>query len=302
MADNSENILTHLQQYNMPPPAGAFSKAWECIVQQAGNAVSSSTVIPSSENMEQSIFTELQQYSMAAPPLNFAALKNKATGNSIVAKRKPGIPMPFLKAASIFLLLASGTVLYFTVFHKNNNSGNSYSQANKNIPAVPATVAAKNNDSLSTSVAAVTSAGMETKKSSAAAKAAAKKIFASSGAAKNANSSKVTFSNGGSAKLYDNDVLFTLTSYSGNGWQQFFTSDVLEKKITLNKYSYMNLSDKMVEMLQETYLTKKNGTPSRKAKKTKKKFDKWRKKDEKYFDSNMQKNPADIIDLSDLIL
>jgi hypothetical protein len=50
------------------------------------------------------------------------------------------------------------------------------------------------------------------------------------------------------------------------------------------------------------YLAKGNGKPTRKAKKTKRKFEKWRKKDERYFDKNLQKNPADIIDLSEFIL
>jgi hypothetical protein len=77
---------------------------------------------------------------------------------------------------------------------------------------------------------------------------------------------------------------------------------VADKTITLNKYSWVGLSDKMTAMLQDIYGTKKNGKPTRKAKRTKKKFEKWRKKDEKHFDRNMQRNPADIIDLSDWIL
>ncbi len=58
----------------------------------------------------------------------------------------------------------------------------------------------------------------------------------------------------------------------------------------------------MVAMLQDLYVTKKNGKMARKAKKAKKKFDKWRKKDEKYFDKEPDKNPADIIDLSDFLM
>jgi hypothetical protein len=112
----------------------------------------------------------------------------------------------------------------------------------------------------------------------------------------------VKINNQGEGQLYDNDILFTLVNYKNRNWQQFFTKAITDKKITLNKYSYHNLTDKMVEMLQDMYLAKGNGKPTRKAKKTKRKFEKWRKKDERYFDKNLQKNPADIIDLSEFIL
>lgn len=107
---------------------------------------------------------------------------------------------------------------------------------------------------------------------------------------------------GNSTSYYNNDIFFTLVNYKEYGKERLFTQALRNKKVTLNQYSYVNLSDKMVAMLQEVYLTKKNGKPSRKAKKAKKKFDKWRKKDEKYFDAELNKSPADIIDLSEFLM
>ena len=91
-------------------------------------------------------------------------------------------------------------------------------------------------------------------------------------------------------------------NYKENGKDKLFYKILSEKKVALNQYSYISLSDKMVGMLQNMYATKKNGKPARKAKKMKKKFEKWRKKDEKYFDKGLNKNPADIIDLSDFLM
>lgn len=297
MADNSKNILSRLQQMSVQPPADAFDKAWNTVVPPKEKTADQN---PTSENMEQKIFTNLQDYSIPSPPLDFIGLKNKALQIAPPANNSVKISPYLLRAASIFLLLAAAATLYFIVFNKKDNNIVEYAAENKNNNATTGVADSKSNDTLSASVISNTRI-IEDSKVSLSINENSKKVFASKGIIKKGGS-KVTFTNGGEAKLYENDVLLTLTSYSSNDWRQFFTNAVEDKKITLNKYSYLNLSDKMVEMLQDTYLMKKNGSPSRKAKKTKKKFDKWRKKDEKYFDKNMQKNPTDIIDLSDFTL
>ncbi len=299
MADNSKNILKKLQQLNLQPPADAFDKAWGIAVPKQNSLPDSQNPIP--ENMEQKIFTSLQDYSMDAPPLNFIDLKNKAAENTTSIKPSKQIPAYLTRAAALFLILAAAIALYFTVSNKKENAATEYATGNKNNTAPNVVDNNKSNDTLAT---AIITAGpvTEDKRTIAPLNENRKKEFLGRGVVKKQNKSKVTFSNGGEAKLYDNDVLLTLASYSGNDWKQFFTNAVEDKRITLNKYSYLNLSDKMVEMLQNTYLTKKNGNPSRKAKRTKKKFEKWRKKDEKYFDKNMRNNPTDIIDLSDFTL
>ena len=50
------------------------------------------------------------------------------------------------------------------------------------------------------------------------------------------------------------------------------------------------------------YEVNDKGKPTKKAKKLKHKLAKWKKKDESYFDRNPQKNPLDIIDLTEFIL
>ena len=66
--------------------------------------------------------------------------------------------------------------------------------------------------------------------------------------------------------------------------------------------SYVTVSEKMNEIFKKMYSTKKNNKPTIKAKRLKAKLEKWKKYDEKHFDTNMQNNPVDVIDLSEFIL
>lgn len=287
MADNSNYILNQLQQHTVQPPADAFEKAWQAIVQDEGNAGGNELAA------DRKIFAQLQEHELAAPAFDFNTIIDKP------AKKTFHIPAYWLRAASVLLILASGGILYFTVFYKKGTPVTNYTTqgvtkdssaviaANKiNDPANKVSDTAANNNAV-----AAGSSSIKPKK----------KIFIAGKAASSQKRSENKL-NSSEGQLFENDMMLTLVNYKSRDWQRFFTKAVTEKKITLSKYSYHNLSDKMVEMLQDMYLVKGNGKPSRKAKKTKRKFEKWRKKDEKYFDKELQKNPTDIIDLSDFIL
>ena len=73
-------------------------------------------------------------------------------------------------------------------------------------------------------------------------------------------------------------------------------------KITIDRFSYVNISDKMNTILQTMYTIKGNNKPTRKAKKLRATMEKWKKRDEKHFDASIHSNPLDIIDLSEFIL
>ncbi|MBL0355452.1 MAG: hypothetical protein IPP72_00525 [Chitinophagaceae bacterium] len=285
MADNSNNILKQLQQLEILPPAGAFEKAWQAIVQ---NELAAEGDIADAERI---IFARLQEHELAAPPLDFSRI-HKTTEQKI----NRIIPVYWLRAAAVLLLVAAGSILYFSVFRKNENSPAHY--AGTGMVKDSAGEIAKNDtaDSASRQTASV-----NTTPAVVATEVQQKKTIANNFVNKTKRNANANFSSG-EGQLYENDVLLTLVNYKSQDWEAFFTKAVTEKRITLNKYSYHNLSDKMVELLQETYLTKNNGKPARKARKTSRKFEKWRKKDEKYFDKYLQKNPADIIDLSEFIL
>lgn len=289
MADQSENILQHLQQFGIQPPAHAFEKAWKVVAPEKPQSATAAT--------EREIFSNLQSHAQPAPSLNYNKLKTRATATTSIETTPVKHRILNWRAVAAILISLAISVFYFTVLKKDSNPN-------------PSNTIAKNAKA-GTDTAAISMVPGGVKPEAVTTDSSVRRlpinennrlVFASSYLPKKRSSTRVVFPNGTEAKLYENDILFTLTSYSSKEWDQFFSSAIQQKKVSLSRYAYMDISDAMLEMLQDTYLTKKNGDPSRKAKKTKKKFEKWRKKDEKFFDKNMQKNPADIIDLSDLIL
>lgn len=282
MADNSSNILKKLQQHTAKPPANAFDKAWQEIVQQGVSNRMLHQTNEVAKTDEKSIFGQLQDYSIDTPDLDFKHVIQK--------KRVFIIPKPLLRAASVLLFILAGSVAYLTVFNKKEKDTDSEYTTKQGINEQDN----KNNDS-------VIAANITVSNSSNTSSGAKTSMHVKKRNEEKARKTKIRFHRTNEF-LDDNDVLFTLINYREYGRQKLFSKTLANKKITLNKYSYINLSDKMVKMLQEVYLTKKKGRPARKAKRAKKKFEKWKKKDEKYFDKTPGKNPADIIDLSDFLM
>ena len=284
MADNSNNILKQLQQHTMQPPADAFEKAWERCMHESAE-----------DTADRNAFGKLKDFGLNAPDID---LKKIMSGEKAVVEKKKtfAIPAAWMRAAVVLLLIGAGTILYIIMYNKKD-AGESYAAAEeiKNTPA------AKNNDS--NIVAAINIDSESGPKNNSLISNAGSKNFAGTNVAavkKNKIGSRGYTGNENSFTY--NDVFYTLVNYKESGRDKWFYKILSAKKITLNQYSYINLSDKMVAMLQELYLTKRNGKTARKAKKAKRKFDKWRKKDEKYFDKKTDKNPADIIDLSDFLM
>jgi hypothetical protein len=236
---------------------------------------------------ETKIFSQLQGYSLQAPELDFKKIL-------AADKKRPFIiSMPMRRAAAVLLFIAAGTVIYLTTFKKKENGPAYATQGSNN-----STPAVKNTDS---NTAKIETAKATAKKNAAVSSSKTTAASIKREAAKTKNE-KAKYNAKTKWQLADNDAFFTLVNYKEAGKDKLFYKILSEKKITLNQYSYINISDKMADMLQEIYVTKKNGKPARKAKKMKKKFEKWRKKDEKYFDKDLDKNPADIIDLSDFLM
>lgn len=274
MADNSNNILNQLQQYKLNPPADAFNKAWEKILlQKKGDA-------------DRSTFSNLKEYSIQAPALDF---KSVAAGGKAIAKKKKFaifISAMMMKVAAALLIVAASVVVYLIML-KKDTTGDPYAAGQE---------AGNSEQNKPEAVQKDTGNGIRV--------GATATIPGNGSSDKNKTGSKeIRWSDNKSAEsFYNNDVFFTLVNYKEYDKEKLFAKTIADKKVTLNKYSYVNLSDRMVGMLQEIYLTRKNGKPARKAKRAKKKFDKWRKKDEKYFDRDLNKNPVDIIDLGDFLM
>ncbi len=284
MADNSNNILNQLQQHSLQPPDGAFEKAWEEITLQK------STAAPASEK---EMFGQLQDYYLHAPAMDF---KTVLAAKKETLKKKPvyALPKSMLRAAAVLLVIAAGIGIYLSLPLKEEPAATYAKQDAENTVI--------DNDSSSGAGAKETVTGAKkavavSKEKIAKEKMAVEKL--SGNKTKNIGG-KAKY--GGSNQYYNNDIFYTLVNYKEYGKERLFKKALADQLVVLNKYSYINISDKMAAMLKDVYVTKKNGKPSRKAKKAKKKFEKWRKKDEKYFDKRIEKNPSDIIDLSGFLM
>lgn len=288
MADKNSNILKQLQDHELTPPAGAFDKAWNSILLQdegTGN----------SEQAGKNAFEKLQEYSMKPPELDFKAVlageKKKATKKTVTV-----ISKNVMRVAAFLAIAVTGVVIYWAMPKKNNDrqlvtgTGQYVKESfSTGQDKQEATVNKKPAEEPVASAGEKQPGGSD--KNAVALRGRLSKTIKGRG-----------LNYGGAGGFYNNDIFFTLVNYKEYGKERLFSKTIRDKRITLNQYSYVNLSDKMVAMLQDVYLTKRNGKPSRKAKKAKRKFEKWRKKDEKYFDKNLDKNPADIIDLSEFLM
>jgi|GEM_PF-1938281 len=284
MAGKYSNILNPLQEYELTPPAGAFEKAWEKILlQQEG--------LDSSEDATKNAFQKLQGYHMEAPELDFKTL---LTGDKKSVERKQAklISVNLLKVAAVMAIAVTGALVYVAISKQKSSDTGSGQYAGAQQAGRQDNRSADGNTLLDsvqhTSAVAATDLHPS--------------VSQKSGTVQKRTRQKGRVPLGDQGSFYNNDLFFTLVNYKEYGKEKLFTKALKDKRVTLNQYSYVNLSDKMVAMLQEVYLTKKNGKLARKAKKAKKKFEKWKKKDEKYFDKELDKNPVDIIDLGEFLM
>ncbi|HWK04993.1 MAG TPA: hypothetical protein VNS58_15230 [Puia sp.] len=108
--------------------------------------------------------------------------------------------------------------------------------------------------------------------------------------------------NGQRLPLTDNDLLITFASLKYNEIPDFINrSDEGSWKIHIDQYTNIYISQPMSEMMKEMSLFKSNGSPTRKARKSREKLDKWKKSDEIQFDQSLKKNPLDPLDLGEFI-
>ena len=109
---------------------------------------------------------------------------------------------------------------------------------------------------------------------------------------------------GESFTILENDYLATFASFTPNKLPLFLQAEnPVETQITVDKYSYFNITDGMGAMMKKMYATKKDSiTPTRTARKQKAKLEKWKISDSIYFKQNSTINPLDPRDLGNLIL
>jgi hypothetical protein len=113
-----------------------------------------------------------------------------------------------------------------------------------------------------------------------------------------------TFSiDGNKFAVKDNDYLATFASFTEESAPAFLRAEKpVATAITVDKYTSISISEGMAAILKKTYKTRKNGKPTRRARKQKEKIEKWKQADADYFNQNSTNNPLDPMDLGDFIL
>lgn len=287
MEDNA-NILKELQHLEVQPPEGLYSAIWNAVSGESNPDTYSpipdlATTTPETKIINLDIpvqFSQLKDYIAedAQPPTFEKVFQSKET--IVKQQDRSGLKYNWRKIAAIFLLLVTAGIAII-VYNGKMNKGND-SLAN-NFIGNSATIdsAALNEHSKSH--------GNDKKK---------------------VNREDIEFSTKASTHISKNvstafinaDFIYLLTSFNPET-AELFMQDLASKSVLyLNRFSYVNISDKMREFLETMYKTKHNKKPTRKAKKARQKLEKWKQADENYFDNGSGKNPLDIIDLSEFIL
>ena len=102
--------------------------------------------------------------------------------------------------------------------------------------------------------------------------------------------------------LTDNSLLATFTGYHypamGNHLNNKHETSL---HIRLDQYTSIILSPVMTATLRDLYATRPDGSPDRKARKTREKLEKWAGEDKKQFDLRYNVNPLDPVDLAEFL-
>jgi hypothetical protein len=338
--NNSNTIsLPDLKSYSVAPPSFLFENIKNKIeeenqlfatklqsllnhtVQPPAAAISFGAIMSRiKETDELNNFKPLRHYEVV-PPFTFAAIMEKIraiVGANVVSINNAKVisfSSTFKKIAAVAAVLLLCFVGYFTFKNTNNNpeSNNSSSlAANNNVvtPTTPATIntqttvdsnLVKNNTT--TIVPTFNNNNIaSTNKSRAGYKKEAKQRMVVAIPMPEIPVATEMNIAGTKMPIIDNDYLASFASLNETNLPPFLQVDKpVATTITIDDYTYITISEGMGAMMKKMYKTRKSGKPTRRARKTKEKLEKWRKADADYFNQNSTTNPLDPIDLGNFI-
>jgi uncharacterized membrane protein YebE (DUF533 family) len=108
---------------------------------------------------------------------------------------------------------------------------------------------------------------------------------------------------GSNMPIIENDYLASFAALNETNLPPFLQVDKpIATTITIDDYTDITISEGMGAMMKKMYKTKKSGKPTRRARKTREKLEKWKNADSTYFNANSTANPLDPVDLGNFIL
>lgn len=109
--------------------------------------------------------------------------------------------------------------------------------------------------------------------------------------------------NGWSYNMGNQEMLAAFASFRYADMPAAFWEKGVEETawLQVDDYTAIGVSPAMRDMMKKMYEVKRNGKPTAKAKREKRKLKRWIKADKKRFDKTMSRNPLDPLDLADFI-
>jgi hypothetical protein len=304
------NKLKSLFNHSVEPSAGTIS---------FGSIMSK---IKETDQLNQ--FKPLRDFEVTAP-FSFARLMEIIRSKMVAVPASAStsarvIPMGLIKRiAAAAAVLALCYIGYLSFQNKNVNSNPDVAATNNNIPPVvnnnitPATVDTTNTVLPTTSTQIASIAGNRNKP-------ATNNVYAKSFVTKQKGrsdfSKNIVFGmgkeplqinelniGGSNVTILDNDYLATFASLNEANLPAFLQAEKpVATVITIDDYTDITISENMGAMMKKMYKTKKSGKPTRRARKTKEKLEKWKIADSTFFNPNNSMNPLNPFDLGNFIL
>jgi len=284
------DIWSRLQEYETLPPQGVAERVWEIVNAEKKDDDNGD------EQLKGSI-ERISQVVIQPPPSLRSSVERRIAGDR--AARPSGRRLPIYAIRSVaacLVLVLAGWLIYRATISKgpsvavqNKKIAAGSSAGKKAVVLQPDSLSRKDSlnqaDSLNDLAEGLPAANSN--------------VVAKTGRYRQHFSFHV---NGQKFPLMDNDLLVTFASFKYNEIPDFVNrTDNGNWKIRVDQYANIVISQPMAGMMKDMSGFKSNGSPTRKARKSREKLDKWKKTDEANFDQSLQKNPLDPIDLAEFI-
>jgi len=297
----TNKIFKDLQDHAVNPPAGLFAKLWKKIRKQgAGDTAFDKAIdIPDSNPPtaidNDKIFSALQSYTdleNTPPPFDFSKISEAVSGikeEPVTQPQKRNNIFPLLYKIAAAAVITG--IIIFIYYLKNSDKTSKQTENSVSRAISPSVQTDK--DSIQTALQRTVPLHNENEEET---------VVVNHMSSYNGNFPKNFITKNVNSRILYNDFIYTLTSFTYKQMDNFLSDVKKDNRIFLDKYSYVNISDKMAMLLKKTAAVNRQDKPTRKARKLKNRLIKWKKKDEVNFDINMRRNPIDILDLSEFIL
>ncbi len=300
MADTNK-IFKNLQQFAVNPPPELYPELWQKInslpqpdkdllqLIQANAGTDTGTHLTATSEE----FTALQSYidkDNIPPPFDLQKIKEAlANSTTLNAAPRKSVTLRWLYRSVAAAILITGIALIYV--NKGGNKETTVAGSNEQAPH-PGLVKKEHPEQIKDSSPLINKKyfAVKTKKGNDGISQQGKQTPV---AAVNSTSSVIT--------LLNNDFFYTLTNFNTSEAVTFFSDWEKDKKVTVNNYCYVNISDEMASFLKQSYAVNRKKKYTWKARRMRAKLNRWKKADEKYFDNGPDKDPLDITDLSEFL-